>query len=141
MFVGPAAEPLPNAIAQRPSIAIGVPFACAQLALEHPGAPRFVYALMRPLPKFPTSRSLLNTQKSAGASASPHGAFSGAFFLPLFTTCATSWPSGVNSSTYACPGTGTSSFAAASCFANVTKMSLPSAWIPNGANPFGTSGP
>ena len=137
MLVGPAAAPLPNAIAQRPSIAIGAPSASAAGPCRPTWSPRFVYALMRPLPKLPTSRSPPKTLKSAGAIARPQGAFSGAFFLPLLTTRATSWPSGVNSSTYAWPGTGTSSFFAASCFAYVTKMLPPSAWIPNGAKPFG----
>jgi hypothetical protein len=52
-----------------------------------------LYALIRPLPKLPTSRSPANVPNESGASASPHGAFSGAFFLPCFATRASSVPS------------------------------------------------
>jgi hypothetical protein len=72
---------------------------------------------MRPLPKFPISTSPENGPKLEGASASPQGAFGGAFFLPPDATRATSFPVGVNSSTKPRPPPGTSFLLAASCFA------------------------
>src|SRR2546423_8388106 len=95
---------------------------------------------MRPLPKLPISRSPLKTPKLVGAIASPQGAFGGAFFRPPDATRATSCPSVVNWSTYPAPAPATSSFFAASCLAYVTKMLPASAWIPNGAYPFGSFG-
>ena len=65
----------------------------------HLPPPRSWYALMRPLPKLPIRRSPLKTPKLAGAIASPHGAFGGAFLRPPLATRATSWPSSVNWST------------------------------------------
>ena len=55
--------------------------------------------------------------KFAGASASPHGAFSGARGPPLAATRATSAPSGLNSSTYPSPPPATGFDFARSCWA------------------------
>src|SRR3989454_5561042 len=81
VFVGPLfGAPLPKAIAQRPSMAIGGPSAewsgprCwnSPCPLSFAGS----QAWMRPLPKLPTSRSPLKKPKSLGARASPHGELS-----------------------------------------------------------------
>src|SRR3989475_2992472 len=78
VFVGPlAAGPLPKLSAQRPAMASGPPSAessgprCVNSPL--PSKVAGSKACTRPSPKLPTSRSLLNAPKSAGASASPHG--------------------------------------------------------------------
>src|SRR5581483_155340 len=63
--------------------------------------------------------------------------FSGARALPFVATRPTSFPSGVNSSTYPSPPPRTASRFAVSCCAYVTKTFPFSAWMPNGAQPCG----
>src|SRR6266545_4248677 len=127
----PAAASLPNCSAHRPSIAIGRPPGvrsrpwCANVPFG-----RSWYALIWPLPKFPTRRSPPNRPKPAGAIARPHGAFS----RPRVATRPRSAPSMSNTSTNPSPRPATSSSASAFCLAKATKIRPPMFWIPNGAN-------
>ena len=132
----PAAAPLPNAIAQgrrsrsvcrRPVVAVPCRPTCSVLRVGADAAVPEVpdeqvageVAERWARAPGPTPRS------TARSSAAVHNAARAA--------------SGVNSSTYPCPGPRHRP-SAASCFAYVTKMFPPRAWIPNGAKPLGTFG-
>src|SRR5947207_2837016 len=113
-LVGPAAAPLPNAMAHRPSIVIGGPSAaCSWPRGRSSPSPRKCpgsKALMWPSPKLPTSRSPLNVPKSAGATASPHGELS----RPVEATRRSRLPSVSKAFTNPCPTPATSSCLSAS---------------------------
>ena len=73
----PLLPPCANWSAQRPSISSGLLSAPRSLpSCTNVFGDASRYALMRPSPKFPTSRSPANVPKVAGAIARPHGAFS-----------------------------------------------------------------
>src|SRR5439155_16512379 len=136
-FVGPDTLPVPNSRAQSPSIVIGTPPAPRSTpARSKPPFASGAYALILPSPKLPTSRSPLKRPKSAGAHASPHGAFNAC----RLATRPRNRPSGSNMSTNPSPGPATSSVDVGSCFAYVTKMSPLIAWMPNGPYPDGRFG-
>src|SRR5439155_15955603 len=136
-LVGPETPPVPNSRAQSPSIVIGTPPAPRSTpARSKPPFASGAYALILPSPKLPTSRSPLKRPKSAGAHASPHGAFNAC----RLATRPRNRPSGSNMSTNPSPGPATSSVDVGSCFAYVTKMSPLIAWMPNGPYPDGRFG-
>jgi hypothetical protein len=114
VLVGPAPAPLPNAIAHNPSISTGRWSGRRSVPRSPPVARS--KALMRPLPKLPTSRSPEKRPKPAGAMAMPQGAFNN----PRLTTRAMNAPCVSKTLTRPRPGPCTSSIAFSSCLAYET---------------------
>src|SRR5437588_7413307 len=103
LLVAPAKPPLPKVSVHRPSMEMGWRWLFCSCPRKSPevGAK----ALIRPSPKFPTNKALLNLPKLAGARARPQGEFR----VPPVAKRRTKSPSALKTSTNPTPAPATSS--------------------------------